>query len=104
FVCRGGVRQRRPRLAFAHDQGRHALRIRPMTQRGLLGAFGLCALALLAGSAARAHERATPLRICADPNNLPFSDSARRGFENRIASLVGNELGRPISYTWWAQR
>lgn len=75
-----------------------------MTQRGLLGAFGLCALALLARSAARAHERATPLRICADPNNLPFSDSARRGFENRIASLVGNELGRPISYTWWAQR
>lgn len=75
-----------------------------MTQRGLLGAFGVCALALLAGSAARAHERATPLRICADPNNLPFSDSAQRGFENRIASLVGNELGRPVTYTWWAQR
>jgi quinoprotein dehydrogenase-associated probable ABC transporter substrate-binding protein len=47
---------------------------------------------------------ATPLRVCEDPNNLPFSDSARGGFENKIATLVGNELHRPVAYTWWAQR
>ncbi|MDB4916942.1 MAG: extracellular solute-binding protein family 3 [Gemmatimonadetes bacterium] len=45
-----------------------------------------------------------PLRICADPNNLPFSNTARQGFENRIAELVGRELKRPVTYTWWAQR
>jgi mxaJ protein len=45
-----------------------------------------------------------PLRVCADPNNLPFSNTARRGFENRIAELVGRELSRPVEYTWWAQR
>jgi len=46
----------------------------------------------------------TPLRVCADPNNLPFSDRAGRGFENRIATLVGRELHRPVTYYWWAQR
>ena len=75
-----------------------------MTVRALAGTLAVLALALIAGSAARAHQRTTPLRVCADPNNLPFSDSAQHGFENRIASLVGAELGRPVSYTWWAQR
>jgi mxaJ protein len=48
---------------------------------------------------------ATPaLRVCADPNNLPFSDRAGRGFENKIARVIGADLGRPVEYTWWAQR
>jgi mxaJ protein len=52
-----------------------------------------------------AHASAAPaLRVCADPNNLPFSDSARAGFENRIADLVADELDRDVQYTWWAQR
>jgi mxaJ protein len=42
--------------------------------------------------------------VCADPNNLPFSNSAQAGFENRVAALVAHELGRPIAYVWWAQR
>lgn len=45
-----------------------------------------------------------PLRVCADPNNLPFSNSARQGFENRIADVIAHELRRPVVYTWWAQR
>src|SRR4051794_18708546 len=44
------------------------------------------------------------LRVCADPNNLPFSDESRRGFENRLAQLVADELGEDVNYTWWAQR
>lgn len=44
------------------------------------------------------------LRVCADPNALPFSNVAGEGFENRIASLVAAELGRTVEYTWWAQR
>jgi mxaJ protein len=44
------------------------------------------------------------LRVCADPNNLPFSNAAGEGFENRIASLLGERLGVPVEYTWWAQR
>jgi mxaJ protein len=44
------------------------------------------------------------LRVCADPNNMPFSNARGAGFENRIAALVAREMGRPIAYTWWAQR
>lgn len=44
------------------------------------------------------------LRVCADPNNLPFSDARQRGFENRLVDLVAAELGARVEYTWWAQR
>ncbi len=46
----------------------------------------------------------TALRVCADPNNLPFSNEKREGFENKIAALLGRELNLPVRYTWWAQR
>lgn len=44
------------------------------------------------------------LRVCADPNNLPFSNRAGEGFENRIVELIARDLGAKVSYTWWAQR
>lgn len=47
---------------------------------------------------------APPLRVCADPNNLPFSNRRGEGFENRIAQLVARDLGTSVEYTWWAQR
>jgi lanthanide-dependent methanol dehydrogenase len=44
------------------------------------------------------------LRVCADPNNLPFSNQRLEGFENRLAELIGRELRATVQYTWWAQR
>jgi len=44
------------------------------------------------------------LRVCSDPNNLPFSNADEEGFENRIAEIVAAELGRRVEYTWMAQR
>src|SRR5436305_3341800 len=44
------------------------------------------------------------IRITADPNNLPFSNEKREGFENKIAELIANELGADIQYSWRAQR
>lgn len=44
------------------------------------------------------------LRVCADPNNLPFSNSAEAGFENKLAAMVARHLGEQISYIWWAHR
>jgi mxaJ protein len=44
------------------------------------------------------------LTVCADPNNLPFSNQAHEGFENKIAGLIAKELHRPMEYVWWAQR
>ena len=44
------------------------------------------------------------LRVCADPNNLPFSNQQGEGFENKIAELLAQDLGERVEYTWWAQR
>lgn len=44
------------------------------------------------------------LRVCADPNNLPFSNARGEGFENRLVELVASDLNRKVEYTWWAQR
>src|SRR5687768_7919613 len=53
---------------------------------------------------AKAGSGPGALRVCADPNNLPFSNDRGEGFENRLATLVASELGLPLEYTWWAQR
>ena len=45
----------------------------------------------------------TELRVCADPHDLPFSNEAREGFENKIAEIVGADLGLPVSYVWFPQ-
>jgi mxaJ protein len=60
----------------------------------------LVALTLLVATLAEARE----LRVCADPNNLPFSNQRQQGFENRLAALVARELDAKLTYVWWAQR
>lgn len=56
----------------------------------------------LQGDRAGSHERA--LRVCSDPNNLPFSSEQGDGFENKLAEMLAGELGTRVEYTWWAQR
>src|SRR6516162_10663647 len=43
------------------------------------------------------------LKVCADPNNLPFSNQKGEGFENKIAELMGAALGVKVEYTWFPQ-
>jgi quinoprotein dehydrogenase-associated probable ABC transporter substrate-binding protein len=43
------------------------------------------------------------LKVCADPNNLPFSDEKKEGFENKIADLIGADLDLPVDYVWFPQ-
>jgi mxaJ protein len=59
----------------------------------------LALLLLLAGCGRREE-----LRVCADPNNLPFSNAAGQGFENKLVRLVAADLDADVRYTWWAQR
>jgi mxaJ protein len=59
------------------------------------------AMAMMIGAAA---ADAAVLRVCADPNNLPFSDREGRGFENKVVELIARDLGSTVDYTWWAQR
>jgi quinoprotein dehydrogenase-associated probable ABC transporter substrate-binding protein len=48
--------------------------------------------------------RAADLRVCADPNNLPYSNDQQQGFENRIADLIAKDLGLTLTYFWFPQR
>lgn len=66
--------------------------------------FVLGPLVLASCDHARAATAVRELRVCADPNNLPFSNERQEGFENRIAQLVAHDLNTQVRYTWWAQR
>ena len=43
------------------------------------------------------------LRVCADPNNLPFSNEKGEGFENVIVELLAAKLDKRLSYVWYPQ-
>lgn len=60
------------------------------------------ALIALGGAPGMAARRV--LRVCADPNNLPFSNARGEGFENRLAALIAAELDADLAYTWQPQR
>jgi quinoprotein dehydrogenase-associated probable ABC transporter substrate-binding protein len=51
-----------------------------------------------------ANVGASELRVCAEPDNLPFSSENQSGFENRIARLMASELGAEVRYVWTSQR
>jgi quinoprotein dehydrogenase-associated probable ABC transporter substrate-binding protein len=60
--------------------------------------------AVACGGGGRPTSAQVALGICADPNNLPFSNDKGEGFENKLAELVAHDLGRPLRYTWLPQR
>jgi len=62
----------------------------------------LIAVAIFAQPAA-AQEREA-FRVCADPNNLPFSHKNLKGFENQLAEMWADHLGLEVQYTWFPQR
>ncbi|MCE8038819.1 quinoprotein dehydrogenase-associated putative ABC transporter substrate-binding protein [Halomonas sp. MCCC 1A11062] len=65
-------------------------------------ALGLTAVAAAVANPPERQEREA-LRVCADGNNLPFSNQAGEGFENRIAELMAEDLGVPLTYVWAPQ-
>ena len=72
-------------------------------RKPLLWLAGLVVMAAVAVTGTQSAELKA-LHVCADPDNLPFSNRQEEGFENRIAALVATELGIPHTYTWWPQR
>lgn len=57
------------------------------------------------GAAENSLELIDPnvLRVCADPNNLPFSNEKGEGFENKLAELFAAKLGKRVAYTFYPQ-
>jgi quinoprotein dehydrogenase-associated probable ABC transporter substrate-binding protein len=64
--------------------------------------LALALVVVLSAGEAVAQER--ELRVCADPDNLPFSNERLEGFENKIAELIAKELDAAVRYTWASQR
>ncbi len=73
-----------------------------MTIRGNMKALAFAA-ALAVGALVASAAGADPLRVCADPDNLPFSKSEgpERGMYIELAELVGKQLDQPVEYTWY---
>jgi mxaJ protein len=64
-------------------------------------------IALILAAAALGSCNLVPQRTltaCADPNNLPFSNRAGEGFENKLAAMIASDLHAELKYIWWAQR
>ena len=65
---------------------------------------GLAVAAIANPIAALADEAPSAFKVCADPHYLPWSNDREEGYENRIASLLADELDLPVEYTWFPQR
>lgn len=77
---------------------------RPDFRRMGLLAVGGALLALAATARSEDTVERKALRVCSDPANLPFSNEAGEGFENRIAELLARSLGLPLEYYYYPQR
>jgi mxaJ protein len=76
----------------------------PMTRRTSLPAGLVIALVMLCAWVTQAQAQADDgkqLRVCGDPNNLPFSNQKLEGIENKIAVVLAKDLGLTVAYTWW---
>jgi mxaJ protein len=70
------------------------------------GRLATLAFALFAACAAvSAHTVPTEglLRVCADPQNMPFSNDKGEGFENKLVELIADKLQLQVKYTWLPQ-
>ena len=63
-----------------------------------------CLSVALALGLAPSFVLSTQLRVCAEPDNLPFSHADQSGFENRIAEVLAQDLGAKLVYSWQPQR
>ena len=68
----------------------------------LFGAVFACGASPVFAQTADIVDRSV-LKVCADPNNLPFSNEKKEGFENKIAEVMGAALGLKVEYTWFPQ-
>lgn len=72
---------------------------------GLLIVSAFVAVAGVSSATAQTSDviNRSTLRVCADPANLPFSNDAGEGFENKLAELLAAKLETPLEYTWFPQ-
>jgi mxaJ protein len=72
-----------------------------MTKPSRAGRLTVVLVLLCAVSGRAPADDAKQLRVCGDPNNLPFSNEKLEGIENKIAEVIAKDLGLTVEYTWW---
>ncbi|MGQ0701181.1 MAG: quinoprotein dehydrogenase-associated putative ABC transporter substrate-binding protein [Panacagrimonas sp.] len=68
--------------------------------RALNAAIATVLLSASAAALAQTSEPVRPLRVCADPGNMPLSNIKGEGFQNKIAEVVAAGLGTTLTYDW----
>jgi quinoprotein dehydrogenase-associated probable ABC transporter substrate-binding protein len=90
--------------------GIRKIAVQVMSGTGAAAMFAIALAAALNASLAQETEEPSSsielidpkvFRVCADPRNLPFSNEAQEGFENKIAELFARKLGKSLAYTWY---
>ena len=70
----------------------------------LLIGLALVAITNAATAQEEPFEKPRALKVCDDPNNLPFSNDKGEGFENRIAQMLARNLDLPLEVFYYPQR
>ncbi|HTO73409.1 MAG TPA: quinoprotein dehydrogenase-associated putative ABC transporter substrate-binding protein [Gemmatimonadales bacterium] len=80
----------------------------PLSSRWLpIAALLLCPAMVAAQDASTLRPNlptAGVIKVCADPDNLPFSNEKQEGFENKLADLLGSYWNSRVEYAWWPVR
>ena len=75
-----------------------------VTKRSVVVACATLAILCGAAGGAGADPAASGLlRVCADPDNMPFSNAEGQGFENKLAELIAEKLDARLEYSWFAE-
>jgi mxaJ protein len=74
-----------------------------MTKHTLARLLAIATVLLCAPGRAPADEakQVKELRVCGDPNNMPFSNEKLEGIENKVAEVIAKDLGETVTYFWW---
>src|ERR1700722_17314811 len=100
----GAWRGRRgARSACAHEGRRGHPRLCAAVKTAIMAAMMFVAAGPPALVPASTSASARAFRVCADPNDLPYSDTAHQGYENRIAALLARDLEVPLEFVWFPQ-
>jgi mxaJ protein len=87
--------------------GEAAVQSRPIVRKrvglGRAMSLGLICLVFAPAPASAAPEGGSVLRVCADPDNMPFSNEKGEGFENKLAELMAQKLDSKIEYSWFPE-
>jgi mxaJ protein len=86
-------------MCFIAIIGRRATRLAGLSLRRVL----LLALLIVGAGDFATAASAGVVRVCADPDNMPFSNAKGEGFENKLAELIASKLNDTLEYTWFSE-